>query len=763
MKTAIPIGGFGEAALRRLSGASAMALLCAFDIAHAQPRPRTDEANLKEVVVSATRTPAEVQTVPSTITRITREDIDRRLPADEADLFKNEPDVAFARDARRFGATRPNIRGIEDNRVLQLVDGVRMSSFYSGGGPSNFTTSAPLSASPEFLKRVEILRGPASSLYGSDAIGGVIGYLTLDAADLLAPGAASAARARAGHTGANEAATATVLGAMRGAATEWLLGYTHTQAREFDNRGDVDGSSPARTRPNPQDQRDRGLLAKAVLRAGARSTLALTVEAREQHTLVQVLRLPSELPKVTASDGEDRSRRARASLAWESRGGWYERLNARLHLQRADTENLGRDQRSNTSATCSAVGGAGNECRVEQEFFFEQAAVGGGMQIEKALGERQRLVFGVDLERVRTDQLRDARVWNLTTGALGKSLAGDELPVRDFAPGYADNVGLFVQDEIMDFVGGRLTLVPGLRYDWRRLEPKPDALSQAVLERIGRRAVAQTDGAVSPKLAASWQLTTALSAHGQIVRGFRAPNYAEVNGHFRNAVQSYGITPNPDLKPETSTSVELGLRWSGPTLRAQLAAFDNRYKDFIETERLICPGDPSCIAGLAATFMAVNRARVRIHGAEARLAWRPVRGWSVSAALAYARGGDQTTGRPLDSVEPTRSVLALVREAPQWGAAATLRAAAAVKRVDDFSGPTFSPWFRPPGYGVLDLSAWWRPLQRLRTTLAVNNVLDRKYWLWSDIRQADARNPVGVDFYSQPGRSVSARIEYAFF
>ncbi len=63
---------------------------------------------------------------------------------------------------------------------------------------------------------------------------------------------------------------------------------------------------------------------------------------------------------------------------------------------------------------------------------------------------------------------------------------------------------------------------------------------------------------------------------------------------------------------------------------------------------------------------------------------------------------------------------------------------------------------------MLDLAAWWAPAPRLRLALAVNNVFDRKYWQWSDIRLADARNPAGVDFYSQPGRNVAARVEYLF-
>lgn len=62
----------------------------------------------------------------------------------------------------------------------------------------------------------------------------------------------------------------------------------------------------------------------------------------------------------------------------------------------------------------------------------------------------------------------------------------------------------------------------------------------------------------------------------------------------------------------------------------------------------------------------------------------------------------------------------------------------------------------------MDLSAWWKLTRNARLTVAANNLFDKKYWLWSDIRQADARNPAGVDFYSQPGRNLAASFEYRF-
>ncbi|MGT2430629.1 TonB-dependent receptor plug domain-containing protein [Cupriavidus basilensis] len=109
----------------------------------------------------------------------------RAQPVDETGLFADEPDIDVPRDRRRFGAGSINIRGIEANRVLLMVDGVRLPDYYNGGGPSNLSSATRDAPEFSFLKRVEVLRGPASSLYGSDAIGGVVSYVTKDPEDLM--------------------------------------------------------------------------------------------------------------------------------------------------------------------------------------------------------------------------------------------------------------------------------------------------------------------------------------------------------------------------------------------------------------------------------------------------------------------------------------------------------------------------------------------------------------------------------------------------
>jgi hemoglobin/transferrin/lactoferrin receptor protein len=356
--------------------------------------------------------------------------MDRRLPADAADLFADEPDLAMSRDLRRFGATRPNIRGIEDNRVIQLVDGIRLPNYYNGGGPTNFTMNAPLSVAPDFLKRVEVVRGPSSSLYGSDAIGGVVGFITLDPADLLGTTARNAIRLRATHHDANEGFGLTALGALRGEAAEFLIGVSGVRTKETDNRGDVDTVSATRTRPNPQKTDDGGVLAKLVMRPTAGHKLAAAIEGRELASHTDVLRLSASLPKVTWMQGDDNTRRVRGSLEWEHKpaSGFYDRLTARVFRQDADTDNYNFQRRTNTGATCSASSGSGNNCYIEQDFFFTQETTGGGIQLDKMLnagGLAHLLAFGIDVSRVRTEELRDARIWNQTTGTFTKSLAGD--------------------------------------------------------------------------------------------------------------------------------------------------------------------------------------------------------------------------------------------------------------------------------------------------------------------------------------------------
>jgi len=102
---------------------------------------RNSQPRFKEVAVTATRSEAAVNNIPANTTTLARRTLDRRLPRDEAGLFRDGPNVMVVRDLRRFGSSsRVNIPGLEDVRVVQMVDGMRLPDFYNGG-PTNFTMS----------------------------------------------------------------------------------------------------------------------------------------------------------------------------------------------------------------------------------------------------------------------------------------------------------------------------------------------------------------------------------------------------------------------------------------------------------------------------------------------------------------------------------------------------------------------------------------------------------------------------------------------
>ena len=420
--------------LAALVAAIAPAVL-ALGASQAQAQAQTSE--LKEVVVTATRQEADPDLIPATITSIDRKTLDRRMPHDEAALMENEADVVISRDLRRYGSAAVNIRGIEGIRVLQQVDGVRLPDYYYGGGPSNITASMPDGPEMDFLKRAEILRGPASSLYGSDALGGVVGYLTLDPQDLL-QGRSSAMRYKGTWRQADHSFQNTVYAAGGNDLVEGLLAYSQRNGKELDNKGNVGGTGYNREQPNPQDTKS--------IPSWPRSSSSPPRPPHRPHLREpgagQPRGLPAPLQRRAQGDPDLRRREHQAGtlrhrLGMEAHGPLVRRLALKFYHQEADSKTYTMQRRSNTSASCSASSGAGNNCLVDMNFMFNQKTDGLNLQLDSYFqtgAVSHSLAYGADWRQTRTEELRDYTVHNLTTGTTGKTLAGDTYPLKDFAP-----------------------------------------------------------------------------------------------------------------------------------------------------------------------------------------------------------------------------------------------------------------------------------------------------------------------------------------
>lgn len=127
---------------------------------------------LPEIVVSASSVPLPSEQVGSAVTVITAEEIERKQVRILSDVLREVPGLAVNRTGTVGGLTQVRIRGAEGNQTLVIIDGVEVNDPSAG---SEFSFGSVLASD---IERIEVLRGPQSALYGSDAIGGVINIIT---------------------------------------------------------------------------------------------------------------------------------------------------------------------------------------------------------------------------------------------------------------------------------------------------------------------------------------------------------------------------------------------------------------------------------------------------------------------------------------------------------------------------------------------------------------------------------------------------------
>ncbi|GIX35397.1 MAG: sugar transporter [Lysobacteraceae bacterium] len=697
------------------------------------------------VTATATRNQRDQSEVPVTVSVIDREELDRRLVRDIKDLVRYEPGVSVTTSFGRFGLGGFRIRGLGGNRVLVQTDGIAVSDAFSIGSFSNANRNF---VDLDTLKAVEIVRGPASALYGSDALGGVVSFVTKDPEDYLGGDGEGHGEVKLGYQGDTGGLFAGSTAAWAGERWSGLVTVGSRKGREVANMGDRGGVGAARTRPNPQDSRGASLLAKMVFDPSAEHRLRIVLEGNEDRVDTSVLTAVSAL--TDALDGADRQARARFSLQhewWAPGVPFIDSLEWQIYLQDSQTIQDTLEARSNGTLR-------------QRRFDFDQRLQGLELVARRTL-QRGRvdhdLTWGLELTRTEVGEKRDGLAIDPATGITTPVLPPDVFPVRDFPLSTVTGAALFLQDEIR-FDDGRLRLVPGLRVDRFELEPRPDAIFEE--DNPGVAIAGLSDTALSPKLGLVRELGRGWSLYAGYAHGFRAPPYSDVNLGFTNLAFGYTAIPNPDLKPETSRGYELGLRRRGEHGWMQLAGYRNDYDDFIESLAFVGVNEQGLLV-----FQSRNLSRARIVGAEFKagldlaMLSRLLQGWSLRAAASWQRGDDRTRGEPLRSVDPPRAVLGLAYEAEGWGFELVGNLAARKDRVAALSSGATA--FAPPGYGVLDGLLHWTFAPGARLDIGLFNLADRRYWDWADVPGVAADSPV-LDRYTRPGRhaALSLRLQW---
>jgi hemoglobin/transferrin/lactoferrin receptor protein len=708
--------------------------------AAAEPAPPT---TLPDVTFTATRTERRVDDVPSTVTVLPADAL--RAARDIKELFRSEIDITVRAAPLRFSAAGAstgragnegiNIRGLEGNQVLMLVDGIRVPSAFSFGA---FATGRGDFLALDAAQSLEVLRGPASTQFGSDGLAGAVSLRTLDPADLLTDGRDRGGLVRLGVAGVDESATATVAAAVRSGAWQALAVVGGRRSHELDNQADNDAADSTRTRPNPLDAERGSLLAKLYWQATSAHRFGITAESLRQRQRSDVLSARTAAPPAPAPlpatavldlDARDRIERDRVSVEHQFddlNAAWLQKAQTRVYLQDALTRQVSAEDR-NTAPDRT------------RDNRYRQRIAGASTQFESNLTSPlpQRLAWGVDASRSRIDSTRDGTV----------PPAGETFPVKPFPDTTYTLLGAFVQSELEV---GAFSVIPALRYDHYRLEPSSRGYNEPV--------VSLSDAAATPRLGVVWRLAEVFAPYVQVARGFRAPAPDQVNNGFTNDAQGYRSIGNPNLQPERAKSLELGVRGRLGGLRWSLAGYDNRYEDFISQQVVGGTGVPG-VDPLIFQFINLDAARIR--GVELRGQWRIGSHWTVTAGSALSRGSTERDGTrvPLDTVEPLRSVLGVQWRAGAWELRAQALHAQAKQR--GRIAPTETPQFAPPSYEVLDLGVSWQPLPALTLDINVDNALDKTYWRWSDVRGV-ADDSAVKDAFTAPGRHWRVALRYDF-
>ena len=724
---------------------------------------------LQQVTISATRQEQDVNSVPSTISVHDRQELDRQNVNTIKELVRYEPGVSVGGTGQRGGVSGYNIRGIDGDRILTQVDGVEIpDSFFNGP----YAKTQRNYVDPEIVKRVEILRGPASVLYGSNAIGGAVSYFTLDPDDIIKPGQDVGARLKTGYSSADRSWLKSGTVAGRAGDFDGLLHLSQRDGHETESYGNHGGTGLSRTAANPEDVKTTNVLAKAGWNYNDDDRLAFTyekfknrIDANEKSAVGGPFNQGQPLGMYRSRTGTDTVSRERFGLenSMVVDSVVADNLKLSLNYQTAKTDqNTLEDYFPFTRNVLRS-----RNTTYEEKQWVLDAQADKAFQIADT---DHLLTYGATVKNQKVTGSRSGSGVCLAVGrgctAVGANSPSDYLvKSSDFPDPTINTYSLFAQDEIS---WNDWTFMPGLRYDYTKLTPH---ITQEFLNTVAaadKSSVSDKEKVwhrLSPKFGLTYALSDEYTWYGQYAEGFRTPSAKALYGRFTNLGEGYSVEPNPDLEPEKSKSFETGLRGTFDAGSFDVAVFYNKYRDFIN-EDAITPGYDEL------TFQSNNIKHATIKGAEikGRLnldAFGAPHGLYNIGSVAYAHGRNDDTGEPINSVNPLKAVLGLGYEQENYGALVSWTLVKRKDQVDDsnfFSPDGTSTQFKSPGYGVIDLSGFYKVTRDVTVNAGLYNLTDKKYWNWDDVRgydsvgEAGVINPANMDRLTAPGRNFAINL-----
>jgi hemoglobin/transferrin/lactoferrin receptor protein len=649
------------------------------------------------VVVTASRTGQDPQRIPATVYSFAREDdpaARRTLP----DLLAGTPSVMLQKTA--YGQGSPFLRGFTGFRTLCLIDGIRLNNSVFRDGPNQYWNTVDALA----ISRTELVMGPGSVLYGSDAIGGTLNALPLAPPDWTGAPAWERELFYRGATAERSTIGRMQVGGRPDPRVGFVGGYSY---KDF---GDLlGGDTVGRQHDTGYDEQDWDALLNFYFNAD--TTLTLAHQTVTQDDAWRTHKTIYGLDWQGLSHGSDlvhtfdqQRDLTYAKLRADNLDGAVDRLEWTIsqQVQQEDQYTVKGD-------------------RTQERQGFDVDTWGTALQLasDTRLGD---WVYGAEYYRDGVDSYN--RKYKPDGSLKSISIQG---PVADDAS--YDTLGLYVQDTL-HLCQGWLDVTPGARYSYTRVA------ADRVYDPVTRARTTLADdwqAAVSSlRLLAPLTRTREQVLFAGISQGFRAPNLSDLT-RLDTARSGELETPSPNLDPEKFVSSEIGFKTRSGPLSGQAAYYYTWIDDMIMRTPT---GD--MIAGQREVTKR-NGGQGYVHGMELSACYQFTPQWSARLSGSWMDG--RSDSYPTSTAAKERDLLTRLmpptaEAAVRWQTpdgrywcelAANLAEKADDLSLDDQRDTQRIPPGGTPGYAVYHLRTGTQVTEYLRLTVALENLANEDY------------------------------------
>jgi hemoglobin/transferrin/lactoferrin receptor protein len=705
-------------------------------------QPRT--LMLNEVVFSASKSSEARTDVPYSITVVDNKQVAFSNPQTSADMLANTGEV-FVQKSQGGGGS-PVLRGFEANKVLLVVDGVRMNNaIYRAGHVQDAIT-----VDPNMLDRTEVLFGPSSVIYGSDALGGTVHFYSRKPILSSDTGMYVSSNAVMRYASANAELTAhfninigTKKFASLTSVTRSDFGDLRMGARTNPFFGDfgwcryyvqnINGTDSVFVNADPLLQRRSGysqmdIMQKFLISPGGRATHLINFQYSTSSDIPRYDRLAqisNGLP-VYAEWNYGPQKRILGSYTLSIAGdsGLYDQATIIAAFQKIDQDRITRKLNS-------------GKRKIQEEDVMVYSL---NADFKKIFHEKHELRFGLE------GTYNDVQ----STGTFVKIASGDESPADTRYPDGGSTMltasAYFAHSwEISD----KFILSEGIRLSYTQLHA--DFLFLGITP-LPYNSVSQSNIAPSGSIGFVWKPVSTLRLYGNGSTGFRAPNVDDM-GKFFESTTGKVVVPNDKLKPEMAFGTEGGFEWTfSEGVRFDMTGFYTQLKNAIVVKEFTYNGSDSILYDSVMTrvYAAQNVDEAWIYGFTMRLTGDFNRHFSAYGTVTY------TYGRYRDVENDT--VVALDHIPPVFGQAGLIYRTKGLeaefftrfngwKRLADYSPSGEDNLDQATPYGMpawttINFRAEYHLNKFVGVNFAVENIMDVNYRYFASGISAPGRNVI---------------------